>query len=382
MINREDIKFIENILSFDNRDVSLYQLTQTCSHLEKQDYEKFYDFILDKFQNTNYFKNTLLRILTAYRQDDYQKLIDAILDLLDNQPVKRTYLKNGIIPILNSLKDENQPKLIENILSFASDGIGSKKDLADLVKILKYYKDSDILNFYITCLTLLYPNMDLSFLADVLKSIKDKPSYKKDVLDSFSTNQLNAKSSLVSELDNLGILNNDTNVVIWGSWYGSILMPLLSPKVNSVLGVDIDKEVIDIGKKKLLKKYKNINYKCANIFDEYLNTYQQTNLIINTSCEHMPPMKDWPWFSYGAMLGDKLEGKKRVYSSTKLSENCYFAFQSNNMYGIEGHTNCVDTIDDFKLQMPERASIIKEIEVEDTRGTRFMLIGKFDPLVD
>ena len=89
----------------------------------------------------------------------------------------------------------------------------------------------------------------------------------------------------------------------------------------------------------------------------------------------MPPMKEWKWFELGSLKEDGILGK-----DPKLSSNCYFAFQSNNMFGIEGHVNCVNSLEEFKDQMPKRAKILYEEEVKDTRGTRYMLVGKFMPL--
>jgi hypothetical protein len=50
------------------------------------------------------------------------------------------------------------------------------------------------------------------------------------------------------------------------------------------------------------------------------------------------------------------------------------------MYDIEGHVNCVSSIDEFKEQLPSNATILVEDEIKDTRGTRYMLVGKFMPL--
>jgi hypothetical protein len=46
------------------------------------------------------------------------------------------------------------------------------------------------------------------------------------------------------------------------------------------------------------------------------------------------------------------------------------------MYDIEGHINCVDTIEDFKAQLPETATVLAEEKVTDYRGTRFLLVGE------
>lgn len=92
----------------------------------------------------------------------------------------------------------------------------------------------------------------------------------------------------------------------------------------------------------------------------------------------MPPMKEWPWFQKGALSTDSQY--KHKFGSPKLSDNCYFAFQSNNMFDIEGHINCVNSLEEFKDQLPERAKVLHEEKIVDTRGTRYMLVGKFMPL--
>ena len=51
------------------------------------------------------------------------------------------------------------------------------------------------------------------------------------------------------------------------------------------------------------------------------------------------------------------------------------------MFDIQGHINCVSSLEEFKKQLPERAEVLYEDEVDDTRGTRYMLIGKFNHLV-
>ena len=53
-----------------------------------------------------------------------------------------------------------------------------------------------------------------------------------------------------------------------------------------------------------------------------------------------------------------------------------FALTSNNMYDIEGHINCVSSIQEFKDQLPNNSTILVEDEIKDTRGTRYMLVGR------
>ena len=60
----------------------------------------------------------------------------------------------------------------------------------------------------------------------------------------------------------------------------------------------------------------------------------------------------------------------------RVKPTAHFAFTSNDMYDIEGHINCVNTIEDFKVQLPPGSEVLKEDSLADERGTRFMLIGK------
>ena len=221
-------------------------------------------------------------------------------------------------------------------------------------------------------------NVDTTLLYNVLTAIKEDPNLEDSLLDSFSSNQVASKSALINAVKTVAELNEESTVVIWGSWYGSFLIPMLANKVKKIVCIDLDNESLQIAKNKLFSNYTNVNYVCDDIFKTYRDVYLNTNLIINTSCEHMPPMKEWKWFQKGALSTDS--EYKHKFGSPKLSDNCYFAFQSNNMFGIEGHINCVNSLEEFKDQMPERAEVLYEEKVEDTRGTRYMLVGKFNSL--
>lgn len=193
-----------------------------------------------------------------------------------------------------------------------------------------------------------------SVFRNVLKSIKEFPERSLDIIDSFSDNQFKAKEHLITQID--CFLENESDLVILGCWYGSILIPLLTSKVNKIIAIDIDNNVVRIGKNKFFKDYKNISWSTGDVFTKELD-YSNTRFVINTSCEHMASMKEWPYWS-------------------RLKSDSYFAFQSNNMFQIEGHVNCVNSLDEFKNQLPVNAEVLFEEEIDDSRGTRYMLIGK------
>jgi hypothetical protein len=193
--------------------------------------------------------------------------------------------------------------------------------------------------------------IDLQLFKNIMKEARHNP----DLLDSYSPNQFKSKEVLINHINNLNILNDNSEITILGSWYGSILIPAFQ-FVKRITLIDIDKNVISIAKNRLFNHYKNVDFITSDVFDK--NRYGRilnANLIINTSCEHMKQMKE-------------LEILKTSKS--------YFAFQSNNMFDIPTHTNCVHNIEEFKEQMPSNAKILIEDHIKDDRGTRFLLIGK------
>ena len=185
---------------------------------------------------------------------------------------------------------------------------------------------------------------------------------QKDVLDSFSPNQFLSKMNLINHIKSLNILNKDSEIVIFGSWYGSILIPAFYNEVKKITCIDIDSDVIHRAKYELFKDF-DVDFITGDVF-EFRDQYKNTDLFINTSCEHMKPMREWgPAPTYKNPWWDRVSP-------------AYFAFQSNAMFDIPTHINCVKNIEEFKKQLPENAKILIEDEIEDYRGTRFTLIGK------
>ena len=190
----------------------------------------------------------------------------------------------------------------------------------------------------------------------LFKNIMAASRHNSDLLDSFSPNQFKSKERIIKHIRDQLILRTDSEIVILGGWYGSILIPAFK-EVKRITLIDKDEKVISIAKNRLFNHYKNVDFICDDVFNWAPDSsrIKNTDLIINTSCEHMPSMK-------------KLE----------LDTNAYFAFTSNNMYDIEGHINCVSSIEEFKWQLPDNAKVLKEDRIVDDRGTRFILIGKYE----
>jgi len=211
--------------------------------------------------------------------------------------------------------------------------------------------------------------MDVKILQTILDNLITSSMREvrddRDLLDSFSPNQFKSKLKLVEHINKLNILNKDSEIVIFGSWYGSILIPAFYDKVKKITCIDQDPKVISRAKYNLFKDL-DIDFITGDVFEKFRDQFKTANLFINTSCEHMKPMKQWgPEPQYKNPWSERISGS-------------YFAYTSNNMYDIEGHINCVSSIEEFKEQLPDNAKVLSEDKIRDERGTRFLLVGKYE----
>jgi|TARA_Y100001937_G_scaffold18310_1_gene25314 hypothetical protein len=199
---------------------------------------------------------------------------------------------------------------------------------------------------------------------DLFKRIIHEGRHNPDILDSYSKNQFRAKEKLISHVEKLGIINENSEIVIMAGWYGSIFIPAFK-HVKKITLIDLDQKVIDIASNRLFPDYDNVEFIAGDVFEKFRKQYENANLFINTSCEHMKSMKEWgPGPKYKTPWPTRISGS-------------YFAFQSNNMYHIPTHINCVSTIEEFKEQLPDNAEVMIEDKIKDERGIRFLLIGRF-----
>ena len=191
----------------------------------------------------------------------------------------------------------------------------------------------------------------------LFKNIMREGRHNMDLLDSFSPNQFKSKEMLIKMVNDLSMVDSDSEIVILGGWYGSILIPAFK-YVKRITLIDLNDQVIGLAKRRLFNHYDNVDFITSDVWNENrLGRIQNANLIINTSCEHMRPMKE-----------------------LKLDTNAYFAYQSNNMRSIKDHINCVGGIDEFQKQLPDNARVLDKGIIEDERGLRFTLVGKYEKI--
>lgn len=186
----------------------------------------------------------------------------------------------------------------------------------------------------------------------------------KELVDSFSLNQLESKKHLIELMDKLELTKPDTTYGVMGCWFGSVLFPLLyTRKAKHIHGWDMDPYAIEIGKW-LFNDMRRVSFWNQDVWLNQPQMFSACDVIVNTSCEHMPPMGDWPgWKNYS------------------FKNNPTWVFQSNNMHGMQDHINTVNTLEEFEDQMHPMFDIIYSDEIDhpfEEGIKRFTIVGKLD----
>lgn len=192
-----------------------------------------------------------------------------------------------------------------------------------------------------------------------------------ELADSFSINQIQSKKVILDGLDKVGAFDLDTQVVVLGSWFGTTLYPgLLDRQVKRITGFDMDPYVTEVSNF-IFDKLKtwphrtdiNIHTYTKDIWLDDLSLYnlKDANIIINTACEHMPPMKDWSGYK-------------------EINSEAIYAFQSCNINASD-HINLVNSIDEFIEQLHPGLDVIYtdtlQLRYQPEGSYRFTVIGQF-----
>ena len=179
----------------------------------------------------------------------------------------------------------------------------------------------------------------------LFKNIMAESRHNSDLLDSFSPNQFKSKERIIKHIRDQLILRTDSEIVILGGWYGSILIPAFK-EVKRITLIDKDKKVISIANNRLFNHYKNVDFITSDVFhNDRKGRIQNADLIINTSCEHMRPMSEWGPKGPRSLYKDSPFGEpvtRKVPWWTRVKKGAHFAFQSNDMFNIDTHINCVN----------------------------------------
>ena len=177
-----------------------------------------------------------------------------------------------------------------------------------------------------------------------------------DYIKSVSPKQIQCKQWLLKELR---LVPRDfKNIHLYGGWYGYPLIDMLDRAYNleTLTNIDCDKFATSV-----CFNFKNIfEHHFVKTVTKDVKDYQKcldTDLVINTSSEHM---SDLP-----ILIENKL-----------YSDNCIFALQSNNMFDLEEHTNCVNSHEEL-AQKSGLNKILYSGKMTLDNYERYMVIGSF-----
>ncbi len=182
------------------------------------------------------------------------------------------------------------------------------------------------------------------------------PEKIKDYIQSVSPKQIECKKWLVNELKNIKDFNN---IYLIGGWFGYPLINFLEKnnQIKKCVNIDIDKNATSVcfNFSKIFN-HSFVKTVSKSIYDHTEN-FMDADLIINTSSEHM--------FDLHVIMKNRNFNKK-----------CIFAIQSNNMKHIHDHTNCSNSLEEFKLKTKFNKIIYEGIKKFDNYE-RYMLIGSY-----
>ena len=190
-----------------------------------------------------------------------------------------------------------------------------------------------------------------------------EPYLLKRVLDSMNQSQLESKLWIIQELIKLEI--KPKIVAILAGWYSQYIIPLLIEHgVEFIYNFEIDRDAKDISYK-FNKRYKDQEkYQCHItdiMFKEIWRkeeNYGAFDVLINTSCEHMFPMRRFRELN------------------KNLSGNPIYVLQSTNEDKYEDHINCVSGPEELAEQAELTNVVYSGTKVLDNGMNRFMVIGK------
>lgn len=192
------------------------------------------------------------------------------------------------------------------------------------------------------------------------------PHQMKRTLDASIPSQLESKLWVVDELKKIeDRFDLQPNIALIGGWFANYLTPLLIDNLNAskVINHEIDNDAKDISYK-YNKRYKDTGqYQCL-IKDAMMKELDEIfDIVINTSCEHMFPMKRF------------VEMNKQTLPFNGEQNSPLYVLQSTNDDQYDDHINCVSSPE----ELAEQAGIVPEYMGSLTLSSgmeRFMVIGQ------
>ena len=225
--------------------------------------------------------------------------------------------------------------------------------------------------FYLDILDGLARYLDSAFIADLVETVARHPHPYLGY--SLNRKQVTSKLWLIDELYRAAGGRLGT-VYVLGGWNGVLSAMLLHDSriaAERVLSIDMDagcEAVADTmnatnvasGRFKAVTAdmydvdYRASSFECRDGDGAVRRIEAAPDTLLNTSCEHLGRFADW---------------------YAKVPDGALLALQSNDMFGVDVHLNCVPDLAAFEAQAP-MAERLYAGALPLKRYTRFMLIGR------
>lgn len=170
-------------------------------------------------------------------------------------------------------------------------------------------------------------------------------------MDAFWSGQLKSKEWLITNLEKY--VKNTVTIEIHGGWVGVLASLLFQSRIpiSYITSIDIDEKCNNIAT--TMNKLEEINGKFKAITSDMCQYSSTSDVIINTSCEHITQNQYDMWLN-------------------NIKNSSLIVLQSNN-YNISEHIRISHSLDEFTRQ--SHIDVIFSDELQLPLYTRYMLIG-------
>jgi len=191
---------------------------------------------------------------------------------------------------------------------------------------------------------------DVMFWMDAIRDSKDR--YR--TLESFWKGQLNSKLWLINELKRYAP-SIPNSVSIYGGWNGVLSSLLFNSdiKVSNIISIDVDQSCQATAS--TICKRQEIDGRFRAITADMCDTVFDTDIVINTSCEHITQEQYNQWLN-------------------KVDQKSIIVLQSNNYFDLDEHIRCSDSLESFCQTCD--LEIFWAGELQTQKYTRYMIIGR------
>jgi len=191
---------------------------------------------------------------------------------------------------------------------------------------------------------------DVLFWMDAIRNSDDR--YR--TLESFWKGQVNSKIWLIENLQKFQDKKWE-HIVIHGGWNGVLASLIFNSdiQVDRITSVDIDPACEETAY--TVNKRYEIEGRFRAVTADMCKHVEQADVIINTSCEHIPQLNYYYW--------------QYIQPNSSL-----YVLQSNNYFDLDEHINCADSLENFEQKA--NLDIIFSDKLELPKYDRYMIIGK------